>query len=257
MLLEVDMGNTYIKWRLVDAGVVRASGRHLTAEDCFDWFAPLNAEYDLCEVLVSCVAQSARLEALKQVVQSVNAGLSLRVAQVVAEWSGVRFAYQDVTRLGVDRALAMVAAYRRCPQGVMVIDAGSAITADLVDGGGRHLGGYIMPGLPLLAKALATGTAQLPLVQDAKVGLDPGVSTASCIASGVLLMAVAALDSLCSIAQAHGINSILVTGGDGVVLADHCRRSVGCHSDLVFEGLECVFGYPPVQETIIVEGVAE
>lgn len=251
MLLEVDMGNTYIKWRLVDAGVVCAVGRNLTAEDYFDWFAPLNAEHDLREVLVSCVAQSVRLQALQQVVRSVNSGLSLRVAQVVAEWSGVRFAYRDVTKLGVDRALAMVAAYRRCPQGVMVIDAGSAITADLVDGGGQHLGGYIMPGLPLLAKALATGTAQLPLVQEAEVSLDPGDSTASCIASGVMLMAVAVLDSLCAVARARGINNILVAGGDGAVLARYCRgRVTGC-PDLVFEGLECVFGYPPVQEMTI------
>lgn len=246
MLLEVDMGNTYIKWRLVDAGIVLALGRNLTAEDDFVWFASLHAENRLREVLVSSVAQSERLRVLEQVIRAHDPVLPVRVAQVVPLWSGVHFAYQDVTRLGVDRALAMVAAYRRCPQGFMVVDAGSAITADLVDGSGRHLGGYIMPGLPLLIRSLAVGTAQLPLVQTHTQGLDPGESTTSCIASGVVLMAVAALDGLCAVAQAHGIHDVLVTGGDGSSLARLCRWTVSVHADLVFEGLECVFGYMPV-----------
>lgn len=246
MLLEVDMGNTYIKWRLVDADVVRASGRNLTAGDDFRWFLALHAENRLREVLVSSVAQSERLQVLEQVIRAHDPALLVRVAQVVPLWSGVRFAYEDVARLGVDRALAMVAAYRRCPQGVMVVDAGSAITADLVDDSGRHLGGYIMPGLPLLTRSLAAGTAQLPLVQTDVQALDPGDSTISCIASGVLLMAVAALDGLCTVAQAHGIHDVLLTGGDGSALAQRCRWRVSVHADLVFEGLECVFGYMPV-----------
>lgn len=243
MLLEVDMGNTYIKWRLVDTSGVRSSGRALTAQEVFDWFVPLSARFQIREVLVSCVAQMDKVEILRQVVLGVSPDMPFRVALVANEWFGVRFAYKDVSRLGVDRALVMVAAYRRCPEGVMVIDAGSAITADLVDRSGQHLGGYIMPGLPLLASALARDTAQLPLVQDSASDVQPGNSTASCIASGVLMMAVGALDALCELARVRGIETVLITGGDGAMLARHAKFRMGCHPDLVFEGLEWVFGF--------------
>lgn len=56
-------------------------------------------------------------------------------------------------------------------------------------------------------------------------------------------MAVAALNSLCDVAQSNGIDCVLVTGGDGQVLARHCVSQVSVHPDLVFEGLECVFGH--------------
>jgi len=64
-----------------------------------------------------------------------------------AEYSGVTSGYTHPDRLGVDRWLALIAAAQICDGDCIVIDAGSAITLDLLRGDGRHLGGAILPGV--------------------------------------------------------------------------------------------------------------
>jgi len=69
------------------------------------------------------------------------------------------------------------------------------------------------------------------------------------------LMAIGALSMLESVAASCGIKNMVMTGGDGDILAQHCQFEVNCHPDLVFEGLECVFGYQPVQNKTREQGV--
>ena len=69
--------------------------------------------------------------------------------------------YRDPERLGVDRWLALIAARERSKQPTVIVDAGSACTIDLLDSEGRHLGGYILPGLTAMGEALVRGTHQI------------------------------------------------------------------------------------------------
>ena len=64
-----------------------------------------------------------------------------------AEHSGVINGYIHPETLGVDRWLALIAAAQICSGDCIVIDAGSAITLDLLRGDGQHLGGAILPGV--------------------------------------------------------------------------------------------------------------
>ena len=64
-----------------------------------------------------------------------------------AEYSGVSSGYTHPEKLGVDRWLALIATAQICQGDCIVIDAGSAITLDLLRGDGQHLGGAILPGL--------------------------------------------------------------------------------------------------------------
>ena len=59
---------------------------------------------------------------------------------------GVRCAYADPARLGVDRWVAVLAAYHAAHGAACVLDAGTAVTFDAVAADGRHLGGLIFPG---------------------------------------------------------------------------------------------------------------
>ncbi len=68
---------------------------------------------------------------------------------------------------GVDRLLAAAAAYDAVKQACAVIDAGTAITIDFVDGQGVYHGGVIAPGLAMGLRALAREAAQLPSVEPA------------------------------------------------------------------------------------------
>lgn len=81
-------------------------------------------------------------------------GLAVPIRQNLAPESGV----------GIDRLLNALGAYSRSGEACVVIDAGTAITVDLVDETGVFQGGVIAPGLAMMMKALHEGTAALPLV---------------------------------------------------------------------------------------------
>ncbi|MGQ0627048.1 MAG: type III pantothenate kinase [Phycisphaerales bacterium] len=68
-------------------------------------------------------------------------------------------------KVGVDRLLAALGAYSRSSQACVVVDAGTAITVDLVDASGVFQGGCIAPGLSLMLRSLHEHTAALPLIE--------------------------------------------------------------------------------------------
>lgn len=71
-------------------------------------------------------------------------------------------ALDDASTLGQDRALNAIAAFKRSEQACVVIDVGTAVTVDFVDGTGVFQGGVIAPGLVMMLDALHARTAALP-----------------------------------------------------------------------------------------------
>src|SRR5690606_27148505 len=94
--------------------------------------------------------------ALRAALLQVLVPRSARVVEVRVEreMAGVRIGYADASRLGVDRALAMVAARGRVPGPVLVVGVGTALTVDLLDADGVHRGGCIAPSPTLMREAL-------------------------------------------------------------------------------------------------------
>ena len=151
--------------------------------------------------------------------------------------TGVR----EPDRVGVDRLLAALAAYRRTGGACIVVDCGTAVTVDAVDSGGVFLGGAIFPGREMMARALAAGTAQLPHVRG---GAPPesvlGKSTEEAILAGLVRGTAGALESLVAAAMMEvGLHArVVVTGGDAAVPESPVlRRKSQVVPDLVLEGL--------------------
>ena len=90
----------------------------------------------------------------------------MRVLQYAGELP-LRVELEKPDHVGIDRLLDAVAVNSRRAPGVpaVIIDAGSAVTVDLVDGAGAFRGGAILPGLRLMAKSLHDYTALLPLIE--------------------------------------------------------------------------------------------
>src|SRR6185503_15791565 len=88
-------------------------------------------------------------------------GTSLTLVATAAEQFGVRCAYTEPSRLGVDRWVAVLAAYHAARGAACAIDAGTAVTFDAVDSAGMHLGGLIFPSARLLAAALDRNTSNI------------------------------------------------------------------------------------------------
>jgi type III pantothenate kinase len=138
-------------------------------------------------------------------------------------------------RVGLDRLAAAVAAnvIREPDRPAIVIDAGSAITVDLVTAAGAFSGGVILPGFKLSAQALASGTDLLPLALLEPSAEPPpvlGKNTPAAIKSGLFWGAVGAVREIVArmvadlASQASGGRQppeIFVTGGDLRQLATH------------------------------------
>lgn len=240
MILELDCGNSWIKWRvLCSAGSdVLFSGSVAGSE------ALLAALLGLPGLsLLRCRLSSVRSAgATSELIALINSNFSVEcvVAQPLAHWAGVSNGYCQPSRLGVDRWLAILAAYHLAAGACLVVDVGTAVTVDLVAASGEHLGGYICPGLRLLSDQLvasASGIADLHLVGSLQ-DLAPGRDTAEAVARGGVLMLRGFIESQLLLAPVFLGDSftLFLTGGDAGLLTGLSveGRTV---ADLVFVGL--------------------
>ena len=135
-----------------------------------------------------------------------------------------RLAYRTPATLGADRlaAAAAAAAYALAGGAVVAVDAGTAVTLDVVDAEPAYLGGAILPGPDLLRRALALGTGQLPDVPFAAPPSPVGATTAESVQSGLTAAVAGGVERLLKqTAEALGAEpAVVVTGGWGPWLAE-------------------------------------
>ena len=244
MTVLVDMGNTRIKWAMLEAGALahRGSAVHRDALDAA--FAAFAAALPKSpgRVIAANVAGEAVAARLAKAVTT-RPGASLELVATTAERFGVRCAYRDPSRLGVDRWVAIIAAHHAARGAACVIDAGTAVTFDAVDAGGAHLGGLILPGAALLAAVLDKNTSNIGAtapVADVPRGLELlGRSTAAAVGNAARLALAAALDRAAArVTDALGAVPVYLTGGDAPALAPWLESRVEPRADLVLEGLK-------------------
>lgn len=236
MILDIDAGNTRIKWRVTDGNLVIARGETLTASvaqadpleiDGIDGIDGIN------RIRLACVSGNQIVENLHNQLTD-KFGIHLELAEVTDRASSVICGYRDHTQLGVDRWLALVAAYAKENQAVIVVDAGSAVTVDIVCAEGVHQGGYIVPGLRLMHEVLWQGTDRIKVEAKPIVEIsEPGLSTDEAVDKGCILMLVSMVESLAAKYQ----SKLIVTGGDGSLLSEALNVDAELYPDLVLEGL--------------------
>jgi len=121
----------------------------------------------------------------------------------------------------------------------VVADFGTALTIDLVADNDVFLGGTIMPGVALAARALNEHTAQLPLVEVGAPTDILGKDTASAIRNGIFAMMVGALREIAEryATQIGKWPVLIVTGGDAQAIASACEFVDHVAPDLCLDGL--------------------
>jgi type III pantothenate kinase len=126
-------------------------------------------------------------------------------------------------QVGSDRYCAAVAAFDRLGTACVVADFGSAVTIDCVDGEGVFLGGAILPGLRMGARALAEETAQLPRVEPMQPDWVFGADTQQAIAGGLVFGLRGAMRELVEAyaTQLGTWPTVIATGGDAELLYPH------------------------------------
>jgi len=153
---------------------------------------------------------------------------------------GVTNSYDMPKKLGIDRWLAFLAAYKDANAPVVVIDIGTAMTVDLVDASGCHLGGWINPGFRLMNLALTEHTALVRSGGHHGEELSFATQTKECVQNGC--RAALAGTVLYAIEKAKtrfgGVQPTLyLTGGGTNHLPPEIKKLGNYRPHLVLEGL--------------------
>lgn len=236
--LLLDIGNSRLKWSFYRDGDLSPSA-HADYRD--------SGPEDLCEQLWAAMVPPERVIAASVADTEWTRGLedwmrsrwnrTVEWQRAAREQGGVRNAYEDPERLGVDRWLAMVGA-RTSGEPVCIVDCGTAVTVDAVDAEGNHRGGLIAPGLGLLRESIsrrATGIPELWTTDGRPLGTD----TATALGNGTLLMLAGFVDRAVDevLAEIGDGARCLITGGDADALRPWLRREYRPDPDLVLRGL--------------------
>jgi type III pantothenate kinase len=246
MLLLVDIGNTRVKWaRLVDG---RMGKQHAAANA--GWNAGHYARRvfgrgwspGAGRIVVSSVAGDQVNQLLAAAARQAGAPGPEFVASERSA-AGITTEYLDPWRLGVDRFVGAIGAHHLASgQPVCVVNVGTAMTIDLVDGSGRHRGGAIVPGPALIVDSLLTQTNG---IRRRATGGPSGVTslfaktTRTAIGQGALYAAAAVIDRAIEEAldQLGSRPLVLLTGGGSATIKPLIRASAVSLPDLVLHGL--------------------
>lgn len=165
-------------------------------------------------------------------------GLEPQLARSEAARGRVRNGYTEPGRLGVDRWLALLGADNELrAKPICVADCGTALTVDVMLADGSHQGGYILPGIGLMAESLQSRTGGVRFGSLECRETRPGRETAAAVGHGCLLAAVALIDRL---AVDYGAQVVL-TGGDANHIKPHLRAMVVHEPHLLLKGLQRYF----------------
>jgi len=218
--LFVDIGNSAVKWR--------SQSSEVSTQEIDQFSSKLLPKAD--SVWVSAVAHLNVVEDIKTEFASVN------LVKPSKQHGKLTLSYDDPSKFGIDRFLAMLAALERFPETpLLVIDAGSAVTFDVIDCKGMHQGGLIMPGIKALRESFAKfSTNDLSLKTSELKN-----STKEAWYSGTHAMLMSAINSQIKIFELqHPDGVVTICGGIVKEILIELPVSVKFFDNLVLDGLE-------------------
>ncbi len=259
--LAIDVGNTRVKLGLFACPSSRPRGE-LPA--CVERTTLLSGEPLPWETLAQW-----QLTATHWLPTTIAGSNPIGVEQLIADWPSslgpqpltvantddfpLTIRVDEPRRVGIDRLLNAVAVneLRRADRPAVIVDSGTATTVDVVSSDGAFVGGAILPGLALSAKALHEYTALLPLVSVPELGQatpEPlGRNTRAAIRSGLFWGQLGAVNELIA-RQAERDVDIFVTGGGGALLANFLENA-HFEPQLPLQGLVLIAGREPMAES--------
>lgn len=235
MKLLIDVGNSRLKWALADDhGMSSESGAQAHDGNAAAALGGMALPDPPESIWISSVAgPAAKLDLTRVCAGRWQHTPTFFSSQ--SEQGGLINAYDEPGRLGVDRWLAMLAAWNSARGACLVADAGTALTVDAIGATGQHLGGIIAAGLKTSEKSLL-GATRFATVQsdDRPSGDELGTNTENCVRQGALLSCLGAIER---VAAQHPDASAFLTGGDAQRLAPLLSGRWQLRPQLVMEGM--------------------
>ena len=250
MTLFIDIGNSRIKFWLVSQGRIEAKFSYANEEQMLDW---LNHPRDFSRVVVASVRSK---EGTEQLLQRMNIVLNMAVF-ISYDEAILASSYENPQQLGIDRWLATLAAktIRTHSQPAIIVDAGTAMTIDVLSADGKHLGGYIVPGLRMQVQALGQHTHKVQVQDPQWRALNIGQNTKDCVSHGALAATVALIrQAKKDLEKEQSMPALLyLTGGDAEFIRPFVAEAEYIQ-ELVLLGLMVAAKYPINQELAKCEG---
>lgn len=243
-LLVIDIGNSSVKWALSTFSVANSplimQQKLLPELVNSEYFESIWNKLDKPTIIfASSVATKEKWLALEKACENL---WQLKVQRVMAldKGYGIINAYTQPQKLGSDRWCAMIGAYQELKSEFMIVNCGSAMTIDLVDATGLHLGGYILPGLDMMKQSLAKNTAEVGLVtkKTEKLSLEPETSTTGCVNAAVHLASIKLIEAVHKqqIKRSKAVTCVL-SGSNAELISSMMALKCIVYPDLVLRGL--------------------
>jgi type III pantothenate kinase len=201
-----------------------------------------NAVFPITEAQTTCIANVAGREMAERVTVKLT---PLQANFLIVDKSAHGLTNHYAPTLGADRWAAVVAAWHRYHQAILVVNAGTAITLDAISQNGEFLGGSIMPGLYLMRASLTNNTTLLK-VEEGDWQAFP-TNTSDAIQSGMLNAVVGAIKLTRKRLEKYSQNPplLLLSGGDAEIIAKALalqisnldKKQVIITQNLVLQGL--------------------
>lgn len=169
------------------------------------------------------------------------AGIAFIEVHTRRDYGDVVNSYHHYQRLGVDRWLTLIAAHHYHTGYSAIVDVGTAVTFDLLHKDGRHLGGWIAPGLHTMQDALVSKSSRIRARFDA-----PPQPLGQCTEDGLYLGCKAAVQGFIQQAYDHVKESVsepvlwLFSGGGMENLDIRGIHNAQLRPHLVLEGLAVI-----------------
>jgi type III pantothenate kinase len=242
MILAIDAGNSRVKWGWLKvsedgssewASIATVSLIEFAASsDHVNPFSVTHADPE--RIMISNVAGEGAHQLLVNWTSIFDAEpLWLRAEK---ERCGVINGYERPEALGPDRWAALIAARGLHNGASLVVNAGTATTVDMLDAGGRFLGGAILPGVELMRFVLHEHTGRLPMQEG--IYSDAPRNTLDAIETGCRHAQAGAIERLYrGFCEMNGAPLCILAGGAGLPLMDQLTLPRRYVENLVLDGI--------------------
>lgn len=233
-ILAIDAGNSRIKWGMHEDGSWLAQGWVATAHP-----ARLGREWRGLAAPDAIIAANVAGARVARALAAAGRRFqrSIRFVRSAAAQCGVRSGYAKPRELGADRWAALIGAWNLHRGPCVVVNAGTAVTVDALDGGGVFLGGMIVAGAELMRKALTQNTDRLR-PRPGRFAFFPS-RTVDAIESGAVNALAGAVERMVRFMRQAGEAAPLtvLSGGAAPLIAPQLNGAVEVVDNLVLEGL--------------------
>lgn len=214
MILTIDLGNTRAKFTLFEADGRPAQHWVVAHERLVQELQQLFSHHDEITAVSWCAVGDVPT-ALTTWFE--HAPCKVYELRPTAPPRGIIVDYRTPETLGADRLAAVMGARLLLPnRALLVIDAGTCITFDMMTPTGHFLGGNISPGLSMRLRAMHEHTARLPLVEREGATPQYGCNTETALRSGVVRgIHHEIMGYVAELRQEWPDGCVFLTGGDG------------------------------------------